>query len=258
MNRLIGKRVLITGASSGIGEACARAFAAQGANLVLAARREERVDELAKSLTRAHGTDVRAYRLDVTDREAVAKFVEELEFEDLLPDILVNNAGKAVGLDKLHEGSLDDWEDMIDTNVKGLLYVSRAILPYMVARDSGHVINIGSIAGRWVYPKGAVYNGSKAAVDAITLGMNMDLLGTKVRVSNVEPGLVETEFSQVRFHGDTQRAKAVYADTMPLTGDDIADAVVYVANAPEHVDVFDIVLMPTVQRHVMLLHRKNA
>jgi len=258
MNRLIGKRVLITGASSGIGEACARAFAAQGANLVLAARREERVDELAKFLTRAHGVDARAYRLDVTDRAAVTAFVEELESDDLLPDILVNNAGKAVGLDKLHEGNVDDWEDMIDTNVKGLLYVSRAIIPYMVARNSGHVINIGSIAGRWVYPKGAVYNGTKAAVDAISLGMNMDLLGTKVRVSNVEPGLVETEFSQVRFHGDTQRAKGVYADTMPLTGDDIADAVIYVANAPEHVDVFDIVLMPTVQRHVMLLQREKA
>jgi len=258
MNRLIGKRVLVTGASSGIGEACARAFAAQGANLVLAARREERVDELAKSLTRAHGVDARAYRLDVTDREAVTSFVNELESEDLLPDILVNNAGKAVGLDKLHEGLIEDWEEMIDTNVKGLLYVSRAILPYMVARNSGHVINIGSIAGRWVYPKGAVYNGTKAAVDAITLGMNMDLLGTKVRVSNVEPGLVETEFSQVRFHGDVQRAKGVYADTTPLTGDDIADAVIFVANAPEHVDVFDIVLMPTVQRHVMLLHKEKA
>lgn len=258
MNRLIGKRVLITGASSGIGEACARAFGAQGANLVLAARREERVDELAKSLTRAHGVDARAYRLDVTDREAVTSFVNELESEDLLPDILVNNAGKAVGLDKLHEGLVEDWEEMIDTNVKGLLYVSRAVLPYMVARNSGHVINIGSIAGRWVYPKGAVYNGTKAAVDAITLGMNMDLLGTKVRVSNVEPGLVETEFSQVRFHGDVQRAKGVYADTTPLTGDDIADAVIFVANAPEHVDVFDIVLMPTVQRHVMLLHKEKA
>ena len=258
MNRLIGKRVLITGASSGIGEACARAFAAQGANLVLAARREERVDELATSLTRAHGISARAYRLDVTDRAAVTTFVEELESDELLPDILVNNAGKAVGLDKLHEGLIEDWEEMIDTNVKGLLYMSRAIIPYMVARNSGHVINIGSIAGRWVYPKGAVYNGTKAAVDAITLGMNMDLLGTRVRVSNVEPGLVETEFSQVRFHGDAQRAKSVYADTTPLTGDDIADAVLYVANAPEHVDVFDIVLMPTVQRHVMLLHKEKA
>ncbi len=258
MNRLIGKRVLVTGASSGIGESCARAFATQGANLVLAARREERVDELAKLLTRAHGIDARAYRLDVTDRSAVQTFVDELESDDLLPDILVNNAGKAVGLDKLHEGLLDDWEDMIDTNIKGLLYMSRAILPYMVARDSGHVINIGSIAGRWVYPKGAVYNATKFAVFALNEGMNMDLLGTKVRVSSVDPGLVETEFSEVRFHGDTQRAKSVYAGTTPLTPDDIADAVVYVANAPDHVDVLELVIMPTVQRHVMLLHKENA
>ena len=258
MNRLIGKRVLITGASSGIGESCARAFAAQGANLVLSARREERVEEVAKSLTRAHGIDARAYRLDVTDKDAVSAFADELESDDLLPDILVNNAGKAVGLDKLHEGDIADWEDMIDTNVKGLLYVSRAIIPYMVARDSGHVINIGSIAGRWVYPKGAVYNATKFAVFALNEGMNMDLLGTKVRVSSVDPGLTETEFSEVRFHGDSQRAKTVYTGTTPLTGDDIADAVLYVANTPDHVDVLNLVLMPTDQRHAMLLHRDNG
>jgi 3-hydroxy acid dehydrogenase / malonic semialdehyde reductase len=258
MNRLIEKRVLITGASSGIGEACARAFAAQGANLVLAARRQERVDELAKSFTRAHGIDARAYRLDVTDRSAVSAFVDELESDDLLPDILVNNAGKGMGLDKLHEGDIADWEDMIDTNIKGLLYMSRAIIPYMVARNSGHVINIGSVAGRWVYPKGAVYSATKSAVHALTEGMNIDLLGTKVRVSSVDPGLVETEFSEVRFHGDTQRAKAAYAGTTPLTPDDIADAVTYVANAPEHVDILELAIMPTVQRHAMLIQREKA
>jgi serine 3-dehydrogenase len=258
MNRIAGKRVLITGASAGIGEACARAFAAQGTHLVLTARRAERVDALAKSLTRAHGVDARAYHLDVTDRAAVFAFVAELEEEGLLPDVLLNNAGKAVGLDKLHEGEVDDWEDMIDTNVKGLLYMSRAILPHMVARNAGHVIQIGSIAGRWVYPKGAVYNATKFAVWALNEGMNMDLLGTNVRVSSVDPGLVETEFSQVRFHGDTQRAKTVYADTTPLSADDVADAVLYVANTPEHVDVINLVLMPTVQRHAMLLHRTNA
>ena len=258
MNRIAGKRVLITGASAGIGEACARAFAAQGANLLLTARRADRVDSLAKSLTRAHGVDVRAYRLDVTDRDAVFSFVEELEEEGLLPDILLNNAGKAVGLDKLHEGHLDHWEDMIDTNVKGLLFVSRAVIPHMVARNSGHVIQIGSIAGRWVYPKGAVYNATKFAVRALTEGMNVDLLGTNVRVSSVDPGLTETEFSEVRFHGDVQRSKAVYAGTTPLTGDDVADAVLYVANTPEHVDVLHLVLMPTVQRHAMLLHRNEG
>ena len=258
MNRLIGKRVLVTGASAGIGEACARAFAAHGANLVLAARREERIGEMAQSLTRAHGVDVRAYRLDVTDRAAVDAFVQGLQEDDLIPDILLNNAGKAVGLDKLHEGDVADWEDMIDTNVKGLLYMSRAIIPYMVTRDSGHVINIGSIAGRWVYPKGAVYCATKFAVYALTEGMTMDLMGTNVRVSSVDPGLVETEFSQVRFHGDTTRAEAVYADTTPLTGDDVADAVIYVANTPEHVNVFNLALMPTVQRHVTMVHRTGA
>jgi len=258
MNRLIGKRVLITGASAGIGEACARAFAAQGALVVLTARRADRVQDLARELTGTHGVDARAFRLDVTDRGAVADLVKELEDQDLIPDILINNAGKAKGLDKLHEADIDDWEDMIDTNVKGLLYVSRAILPHMVARNAGHVIQIGSIAGRWVYPRGAVYNATKFAVWALNEGMNMDLLGTRVRVSSVDPGLTETEFSEVRFHGDTERAMTVYRNTTPLTADDIADAVVYVANTPEHVDVINLVLMPTDQRHAMLLHRENG
>jgi NADP-dependent 3-hydroxy acid dehydrogenase YdfG len=258
MNRIAGKRVLITGASAGIGEACARLFAEKGADLILVARREDRITELASELSAKHSVEAHAYPLDVTDRAAVFSFVERIAEEHLLPDILVNNAGKAKGLDKLHEGDVDDWEDMIDTNVKGLLYVTRAVLPHMVTRDSGHVINIGSIAGRWVYPKGAVYNATKFAVWALNEGMNMDLLGTQVRVSSVDPGLVETEFSEVRFHGDTERAEKVYADTTPLTGDDIADAVVYVANTPEHVDVINLVLMPTVQRHAMLLHRDEA
>ena len=258
MNRLIGKRVLITGASAGIGEACARAFASQGALVVLTARRADRIQDLAKELAHTHGVDARTFQLDVTDRGAVADLVKELEDHDLLPDILINNAGKAKGLDKLHEGDIDDWEDMIDTNVKGLLYMSRAIIPHMVARNSGHVIQIGSIAGRWVYPKGAVYNASKFAVWALNEGMNIDLLGTKVRVSSVDPGLTETEFSEVRFHGDSARAETVYENTTPLTGDDIADAVVYVANAPEHVDIINLVLMPTDQRHAMLLHRENG
>ncbi|MDH5589077.1 MAG: SDR family NAD(P)-dependent oxidoreductase [Gemmatimonadota bacterium] len=258
MNRLIGKRVLITGASAGIGESCARAFASHGAHLLLSARRKDRVAELAGELAAAHGVQASAHALDVTDREAVAAYVAELQADDLLPDILVNNAGKARGLDKFHEGALDDWEDMIDTNVKGLLYMSRAILPYMVGRNAGHVINIGSIAGRWVYPKGAVYNATKFAVWALNEGMNIDLAGTKVRVSSVDPGLTETEFSEVRFHGDTERARSVYADTTPLTGEDVADAVVYVANTPPHVDVINLVLMPTDQRHAMILHRGGS
>ncbi len=248
----------ITGASAGIGAACARAFAERGAHLLLSARRIERVQALAEELAAAHGIEADAAALDVTDREAVQRYVNGLEAEGKLPDILVNNAGKARGLDLFHEADIDDWEEMIDTNVKGLLYMSRAILPHMVARDSGHVIHIGSIAGRWVYPKGHVYNATKFAVYALTEGMNMDLVGTKVRVSSVDPGLTETEFSVVRFHGDEERAKQVYAGTRPLTGEDVADAVVYVANTPEHVDILQLVMMPTAQRHAMIVHREEG
>lgn len=257
MNRIAGKRALITGASAGIGEACARAFAERGTHLLLTARRGDRVRALAQELAEAHGIDARSWTLDVTDRTAVFALADSLETDGLLPDILINNAGKGLGRDKLHEGDPDDWDETIDTNVKGLLYMSRAILPHMVARDSGHVIHIGSIVGRWVYPKGAVYCATKHAVRALAEGMNMDLLGTKVRVSSVDPGLTETDFSQVRFRGDMKRAKAVYADTTPLTGEDVADAVVYVANTPPHVDVVDLVLMPTDQRHAMLVHRST-
>ncbi len=258
MNRIVGKCVLVTGASSGIGEACARLFAERGADLVLCARREDRVRSLAKELHKAHGVRVEARPLDVTDRDAVEAFVSEIEEEGLFPDIVVNNAGKALGFDKLHEGDVEDWEGMIDTNVKGLLYVSRAVLPGMVRRNQGHVINIGSIAGHWVYPGGNVYNATKFAVRALTEGMNLDLVGTKVRVSSVDPGLVETEFSVVRFHGDEGRADSVYEGLTPLTGDDVADAVCYIANAPPHVDVLDLVLLPTDQRGATVVHREGA
>ena len=249
MNRVAGKRVLITGASAGIGAACARYFAREGAHLQLTARRRDRIEALAGELSEAHGVTVRADTLDVTDRDAVGAYVGTLADAGEVPDILINNAGKARGLDPVHEGSLDDWDEMIDTNVKGLLYVTRAVLPHMVERDSGHVIHIGSIAGRWVYPKGAVYNATKFAVRAISEAMNIDLLGTAIRVSSVDPGLTATEFSEVRFRGDVDRADKVYATTTPLTADDVADAVLYVANAPPHVDIFNLVLMPTVQRY---------
>ncbi len=258
MNRLTGKRVLITGASAGIGEACARHFAAHGTHLLLSARRVERVREIAEELSTEHGIEARADALDVTDRAAVTAYVDDLAGAGLVPDVLINNAGKAKGLDKLHEGSLDHWDEMIDTNVKGLLYVTRAVVPHMVERDSGHIINIGSIAGRWVYPKGAVYNATKFAVKALSEAMNIDLLGTRIRVSSVDPGLTETEFSEVRFDGDTERADSVYSTTEPLTADDVADACVYVANAPEHVDIFNLVMMPTVQRYPGYIDRTGA
>jgi serine 3-dehydrogenase len=207
------------------------------------------VRALAERLSAEHGIEARADALDVTDRDAVAAYVAGLADAGLVPDILVNNAGKAKGLSTLQEGALDHWDEMIDTNVKGLLYVTRAVLPLMIERDEGHVIHIGSIAGRWVYPKGAVYNATKYAVRALTEAMNIDLLGTKIRVSSVDPGMTETEFSEVRFDGDSDRAATVYAGTQPLTADDVADAVLYVANTPPHVDVLNLVLMPTVQRY---------
>ena len=258
MNRLADKRVLITGASAGIGEACARHFAAQGAHVLLSARRLDRIQALASDLTATHGIETHTAAVDVTDRDAISTYVEGLVGEGLVPDVLINNAGKAKGLDTVQEGNLDHWDEMIDTNVKGLLYVTRAVLPHMIAHDSGHVINIGSIAGRWVYPKGAVYNATKFAVRALSEAMNIDLLGTSIRVSSVDPGLAETEFSEVRFDGDTERAKSVYSDTIPLTADDIADAVLYVANTPPHVDIFNLVMMPTVQRYPGYMDRKGG
>ena len=258
MNRLRGKQVLVTGASAGIGAACARHFAARGAHLLLCARRVERLEALAADIRDRHDVDVRIDAVDVTDRDAVFSWVEALVDAGRTPDVLVNNAGKGRGLDTLQEGSTEHWDEMIDTNLKGLLYVTRAVLPHMVERDRGHVIHIGSIAGRWVYPRNAVYNATKFAVKALTEAMNIDLLGTRIRVSSVDPGLTETEFSEVRFDGDTERADAVYADTTPLTADDVADAVLYVANTPEHVDVLNLVLMPTAQRYPGYMDRDGG
>lgn len=258
MNRILDRTVLVTGATAGIGEACARAFAAQGARLVLIGRRQERLESIRSELVEEHGVPVYTHALDVRDRQAVEILRETLADADRMPEVLINNAGKARGLDPLHEGDLDDWDEMIDTNVKGLLYMSRAFLPDMVRRNRGHVVNIGSVAGRWTYPRGNVYAGTKFCVKAISEGMNMDLVGTRVRVSSVDPGLVETEFSKVRFHGDEDRAEGVYRGYTPLHPDDVADAVVYVVNAPEHVDIFNLVIMPTDQRHSMVVHREES
>jgi 3-hydroxy acid dehydrogenase / malonic semialdehyde reductase len=246
--------VLITGASSGIGAACARAFADAGARLVLAARRRGRLEEIATAFATAHGTATYFGELDVRDADAVSVFIEELPDEFREVDILVNNAGLARGLDKLHEGRLADWNEMIDTNVKGLLHMTRAVVPGMVQRRRGHVINIGSIAGQDVYPKGNVYNASKFAVDAITKGLRMDLVDTPLRVSTVDPGLVESEFSLVRFHGDAARATDVYRDFTACTPDDVAEAVLWCATRPAHVSVNQVVIMPVAQASAMVKH----
>ena len=249
------KTVLITGASSGIGLACAYAFADHHARLIIAARRKERIETLARELNRVHDTEVRTIQLDVRNQPAVEKAVHDLpaEWKDI--DILVNNAGLSRGLDKLHEGKLEDWEEMIDTNIKGLLYVSRAVIPGMVARGRGTIINIGSIAGHEVYPGGNVYCATKFAVDALTRGLRHDLVDTPIRVCTVDPGLVETEFSVVRFRGNEQRAKTVYQNLSPLTGADVADAVLYCASRPPHVQIAEMIILPTNQASTTLVHR---
>lgn len=251
------RRVLITGASSGIGAACARRFAAEGAELILWARREDKLAQMADSLEAAHGRNVHVRTIDVRDRGDVFDAVAALTEAGAAPDILINNAGLASGFDLLQEGDPDDWERMIDTNIKGLLYVTRAVLPGMIERGRGHIINIGSLAGHMTYPRGNVYAATKYAVRALTEGINLDVLGTPVRVSSVDPGLVETEFSIVRFHGDENRAKQVYEGFRPLNGDDIADCVFYVASAPEYMNVLDIVVVPTAQRNVYTLGRSQ-
>ncbi len=257
MTDLRQQTVLITGASSGIGWSCAHKFAEAGARLILVARRNERITALQKELSHHHQVDVHAVELDVRKRDVVAEKLSALPRKFEAVDVLINNAGLSRGLDKLHEGSVDDWEEMIDTNVKGLLYVTRAIVPGMIARGKGTVINIGSIAGHEVYPRGNVYCASKHAVDALTKGLRLDVVDTPVRVCTVDPGLVETEFSNVRFHGDTQRAKQTYQNMTPLTPDDVADAVLFCATRPSHVQLSQIVIMPTAQASTTLVHRTS-
>lgn len=257
MNNIAGKRVLITGASSGIGAACARRFAAAGAEPILWARRIERIVELADEIEGRHGVHAHIKQVDVRDREAIRDAVAALAEADAVPDILINNAGLAAGFEVFHRTDPAEWDVMIDTNIKGLLNVTRAVLPLMIERDRGHIINIGSLAGHYTYQRGNVYAATKFAVRALTDGINLDVAGTKLRVSSVDPGLVETEFSIVRFGGDVDRAKQVYHGMKPLTGDDVADAVFYVANAPPHMNVLDMVIVPTAQRHVLVVDRKT-
>ncbi len=251
------RTVLITGASSGIGEACAHAFAASGDRLVLVARRGDRLEALAAELDQQHGTQTLPITLDVRDRDAVRAALGALPDEWRDVDVLVNSAGLAAGLAAVQDADPDDWDRMIETNVRGVLSVTRALLPAMLERGSGHIINVGSNASRAALPGGAVYSATKAALDRITSGLRIDLLGTGLRVSTVDPGIVQTEFSIVRFRGDEDRAARVYEGLQPLSGADIAEAIVWVADRPPNVVIADMLILPVAQAGSGLLHRKG-
>ncbi len=254
MRSLEGKVVLITGASSGIGRATAFSFAGAGARLVLCARRLELLRAMEAPLMEAGAAAVWFFRLDVRDRAAVDAAIAGLP-EWAAIDVLVNNAGLSRGLSKLYEDNPEDWDEMIDTNVKGLLCVTRAVVPGMVARNAGHVINLGSTAGQMTYANGAVYCATKAAEKAISEGLKIDLMGSAVRVTSVDPGMAETEFSRVRFHGDAERAAKVYEKITPLTPEDIADAILWAATRPAHVNIHSIVLTTIDQANSTVFHR---
>jgi 3-hydroxy acid dehydrogenase / malonic semialdehyde reductase len=255
MGSLQNKIVCITGASGGIGAACAKEFARHGCALLLFARRKDRLDALARDLQNTHTVRTHTRQLDVRDQKEVERTFASLPPEWRTIDILLNNAGLARGLAKLHEGKIQDWDEMIDTNVKGLLYVTRAVLPGMVECNRGHVINIGSIAGHQTYPLGNVYSATKFAVVGLTRSLRMDVLGTAVRVSCVDPGLVHTEFSEVRFRGDRQRAGRTYADMTPLRPEDVAEIVAFCAMRPAHVNIGEVTVTPTDQASVTMVHR---
>jgi len=251
----MNKIVLITGATSGIGLACAKKFAENGDKLILTGRNEQRLAEISNSL-KEKNVKVLTLVFDVRDREAATKSFNNLPEEWKEIDVLVNNAGLALGLEPEYEGNLEDWETMIDTNIKGLLTMTRLVVPGMVKRNRGHIINVGSIAGDAAYAGGNVYCATKAAVKAITDGLRIDVAHTAIRVTNLKPGLVETNFSNTRFHGDTDRAAKVYEGIKPLTGDDIADVAVYAANAPEHVQIAEVTILATHQASVSVIKRK--
>lgn len=246
---------LVTGASSGFGEACAHLFARNKKALILLARRKNRLEKLASELTKQHGVEVHVFELDVRDRAAVESFAKKNENLLSRVSVLINNAGLAKGMDFVQDGNIDDWEQMIDTNVKGLLYVMRMVAPHMVKARKGHIVNIGSVAGHWVYPKGNVYCATKHAVRALTDGMRMDLNGTGVRVTEVSPGMAQTEFSVVRL-GDESKAKAVYQGMTPLTADDVAETVFWCCTRPAHVNIQEVVLFPTDQASPTIVARR--
>ncbi|AYN65900.1 SDR family NAD(P)-dependent oxidoreductase [Euzebyella marina] len=253
---MIDKTVLITGATSGIGRATAILFAVKGFNLILCGRRQERLDVLQTELGKK--TNVHTLNFDVRDKDSVFEAINSLPPEFSQIDVLINNAGNAHGLDPIEHGNEEDWDAMLDINVKGLLYVSKAIIPKMVELKSGHIINIGSTAGKEVYPKGNVYCASKHAVDAITTGMRMDLNPHGIKVGAVNPGAVETEFSNVRFKGDDERADAVYNGFDPLVAEDIAETLLFVVTRPAHVNIADLIITPTAQASATIFNKSES
>lgn len=251
------KWALITGATAGIGKATAKKLAKKGWSLILTGRREERLSSLIQELDfPPSGGQVLTFKMDIQDSQQILSLFQEYAHELSQVELLINNAGLAKGTSRLQEAQPEDWDQMIDTNIKGLLFLTRQILPKMIQNKRGHIINLGSVAGRWVYPGGAVYCATKFAVRAISEGLRMDLIGTPIRVSNVEPGMVETEFSQVRF-GDAEKAKQVYAGMKPLTADDIAETIVWIAERPPHVNIQELVIFPTDQASIRDVHRKG-
>ncbi len=256
MSQVHGKWVLITGATSGNGRACAEIFAKNGANLILTGRRSDRLESAQNILIEKYNVKVRAYSFDIREFNEAVKMANDLQSAEIIPDILINNAGLASGKDKIYQGLISDWEKMIDTNIKGLLYVTRAILPMMVENNEGHVVNIGSTAGHLVYPEGNVYNATKYAVKALNEAINLDLVGTNIRCCSIDPGACETEFSEVRFHGDKNKAAKVYEGYQPLKPEDIANAIFYVCNAPAHVNITNMVIYPTAQRSAYVWDKK--
>ncbi len=251
------KTVLITGATSGIGEACARKFAAQGCSIILNGRNAEKVEALYAAMT-AEGADVLPLVFDVRDRQAIQDALASLEGRWRDIDVLINNAGLVFGVDKEFEGDLDEWDIMIDTNIRGLLMMTRLVVPGMVGRGRGHIINLGSIAGDAAYPGGGVYCATKAAVKALSDGLRMDLVDTPLRVTNIKPGLVETNFSVVRFRGDKEKADNVYKGIVPLTGKDIAEVAWFAASAPEYMQIAEVLVMPTNQASGTLSYKKQG
>ena len=256
INCMKGKIILITGATSGIGEACARKFAKEGNDIILNGRNLEKLEAL-KSELEALNVDVLLLPFDVRDREAMRSAVNSLEGKWKNIDVLINNAGLVIGLDKEHEGSLDEWDIVIDTNVKALLAMTRMVVPGMVERGCGHIINVGSIAGDAAYPGGSVYCATKAAVKALSDGLRIDLVDTPLRVTNIKPGMVETNFTVVRYRGDKQKADDFYKGIHALSGDDIADVAYYAASAPAHVQIAEVLVMPTNQATGTISHRNQ-